>query len=133
MAVIDEIAVERKRQVEQEGWTPAHDDGHDSGEMLIAANIYYHHAVDALAFAVEPTAYTRCEPPVGWPWDRKWWKPKDPRRDLIRAGALAMAEKERLQRAGRTTRHVEHKFKLIGAAIKRLDRAEPVLEISVRP
>lgn len=34
-----------------------------------------------------------------WPWQRKWWKPKDPRRDLVRAGALIIAEIERIDRA----------------------------------
>ena len=31
-------------------------------------------------------------------WDSEWWKPKDRRRDLIRAGALIVAEIERLDR-----------------------------------
>ncbi|MEB3421767.1 hypothetical protein VK682_24660 [Salipiger manganoxidans] len=34
-----------------------------------------------------------------WPWDRKWWKPTTPRRDLVKAGALIVAEIERLDRA----------------------------------
>jgi hypothetical protein len=38
-----------------------------------------------------------------WPWDRKWWKPKDRRRDLVRAGALILAEIERLDRAAAKT------------------------------
>jgi hypothetical protein len=36
--------------------------------------------------------------PMGWPWDATWWKPKDRRSNLIRAGALMLAEKERLGR-----------------------------------
>jgi hypothetical protein len=34
-----------------------------------------------------------------WPWADKDWKPKDRRRDLIRAAALIVAEIERLDRA----------------------------------
>jgi hypothetical protein len=34
-----------------------------------------------------------------WPWSLHWWKPKSPRRDLIRAAALIVAEIERLDRA----------------------------------
>jgi hypothetical protein len=34
-----------------------------------------------------------------WPWSKDWWKPKTPRRDLVRAGALSLAEIERLDRA----------------------------------
>lgn len=34
-----------------------------------------------------------------WPWDSSWWRPKDARRDLVRAAALLLAEIERLDRA----------------------------------
>ena len=34
------IAAERQRQVDVEGWTPAHDDEHDEGELAIAAACY---------------------------------------------------------------------------------------------
>ena len=33
-----------------------------------------------------------------WPWAAEWWKPKDCRRNLVRAGALILAEIERLDR-----------------------------------
>jgi len=34
-----------------------------------------------------------------WPWAEKWWKPKNERRDLVKAAALILAEIERLDRA----------------------------------
>ena len=34
---------------------------------------------------------------IPW-WSKDWWKPKDKRRDLIRAAALIVAEIERLDR-----------------------------------
>lgn len=34
-----------------------------------------------------------------WPWNGRWWKPTNRRRDLIKAGALIVAEIERLDRA----------------------------------
>lgn len=34
---------------------------------------------------------TRLGDPDLWPWDRIWWKPKDRKSDLVRAGALALA------------------------------------------
>lgn len=34
----------------------------------------------------------------GWPWDERWWKPEGGRRDLVKAGALIIAEIERLDR-----------------------------------
>lgn len=35
---------------------------------------------------------------MSWPWSPEWWKPKDPRRDLIRGIALLIAEAERRDR-----------------------------------
>ena len=40
-------------------------------------------------------------PPPSWPWVRRWWKPTDRRRDLVKAGALILAEIERLDRIER--------------------------------
>ncbi|HCE9784511.1 TPA: hypothetical protein NH348_003290 [Pseudomonas aeruginosa] len=34
-----------------------------------------------------------------WPWDEEWWKPKSARENLVRAGALVLAEIERLDRS----------------------------------
>lgn len=39
------------------------------------------------------------EVPEGWPWDDVWWKPKDPRTNLVKAGALILAEIERMDRS----------------------------------
>lgn len=90
MSVIDEIAAERRRQIEAEGWSPEHDDTHDDGELALAAQCY---------FDGDPT---------DWPWDRQWWKPRDRRRDLIRAAALVQADMERiLRKSHRTTRYYD--------------------------
>ena len=87
-----DIVAERRRQVEAEGWTPEHDDTHSHGEMAFAAAAYTLHA----AATFRP--YTV---PGVWPWDRSWWKPSegDRRRDLVKAGALILAEIERLDRS----------------------------------
>jgi hypothetical protein len=37
MNALGEIAAERRRQIEVEGWTHAHDDGHDDGSLAAAA------------------------------------------------------------------------------------------------
>lgn len=89
--VYEEIADERSRQKWDEGWTPEHDDKHDKGEMAHAAACYALNAGD------EPFAPGIV--PIFWPWAREWWKPKTPRRDLIRAAALIVAEIERRDRA----------------------------------
>jgi hypothetical protein len=100
MSAIDDVAAERERQKAVEGWTPEHDDGHTDGSLSTAARAYLHHAAHytgASAFG-----YVNSEPPSFWPWDREWWKPKDRRRDLVRAAALIVAEIERLDRAAST-------------------------------
>lgn len=90
--VIADIAAERRRQVEVEGWSPEHDDSHQPGELARAGGCYAWCAFDRLHWrsaGLEPSA---------WPWDANWWKPQNPRRDLVRAGALILAEIERLDR-----------------------------------
>lgn len=105
MTAIEEIAAERRRQVEKEGWSSEHDDGHRDGELSRAAACYAAHAsaYQRVAGDVGLDAYRSVEPrssflTFGWPWSREWWRPKDPRRDLVRAGALIVAEIERLDR-----------------------------------
>lgn len=101
--VLEEIAAERLRQVEVEGWTPDHDDTHRAGELSDAAACYAtrHRAFKALELAGRGYAPFMSYRDL-WPWADHWWKPKSPREDLIRAGALIVAEIERLDRmAGR--------------------------------
>ena len=93
-----DVLAERQRQVTQEGWTPAHDDGHDDRSLALAAMSYTLQAARAKR-DYENGGYLETSPPSTWPWDRAWWKPKNPRRDLVRAGALILAEIERIDRA----------------------------------
>ncbi len=101
MSVIEEIAAERRRQIEVEGWTPEHDDEHSTGEMAEAAACYVMAAVPGGCGIIPRDASlvpTR-RPWLYWPWDRKWFKPTDDRRrQLVKAGALIIAEIERLDR-----------------------------------
>lgn len=82
------IAAERRRQVEVEGWTPEHDDAHDTGELADAAACYA-----AARIAGQ-------KPSSRWPWSLDWWKPSPDNRvrDLVKAGALLVAEIDRLRR-----------------------------------
>lgn len=89
-AAARDVLAERRRQVEVEGWTPEHDDRHRAGTLATAAACY----------ALSSHGFTpRGEPPAIWPWATDWWKPKRDRRDLVKAGALILAEIERLDRA----------------------------------
>lgn len=86
-AALDVLA-ERRRQIEAEGWTPEYDDKHSAGEMAKAAACY---ALVSAGF--NPDAMINV-----WPWHRLWWRPRDKRRNLVKAAALILAEIERLDR-----------------------------------
>lgn len=100
MSVIDEIAAERQRQIKVEGFDESHDDQeHADGTLALAAASYCQSAARPKMYERKPgCAFTV---PMTWPqsWGREWWKPKDPRRDLIRAAALIVAEIEFLDRS----------------------------------
>lgn len=91
------IAQERQRQIDAEGWTPAHDDGHVSAELTNAACAYAETAaLQMYGDEREPAIEIA---PDCWPWYLEWWKPSsDPIRNLVKAGALIAAEIDRLQR-----------------------------------
>lgn len=91
MSVIDEIKAERERQISAEGWTLDHDNTHVNKALAMAAGVYVMSYAYSLPY--EPTYWMHW-----WPWDRKWFKPTNPRRDLIKAAALIVAEIERLDR-----------------------------------
>lgn len=83
------IADERRRQVESEGYSPDQDDEqNEDGEMALAAAAY------AASAAGDPDCA------LFWPggWDPHMFKPAGETRDLVRAGALIVAELERRAR-----------------------------------
>lgn len=102
-AAIEMIAAERERQITQEGWTTDHDDRHRSGELGDAAACYAMSERHRGRVIWDSTVRR-----LIWPWDATWWKPTPPTvehngnriRDLVKAGALIVAEIERLQRQG---------------------------------
>ncbi|WP_038769585.1 hypothetical protein [Burkholderia pseudomallei] len=83
-----DVLIERRRQIEQEGWTPEHDDKCGDLEISCAAGCY----------AMYTLAYPAGDPPPPWPWATDWWKPTTQRRNLVKAAALILAELERLDR-----------------------------------
>lgn len=90
-SAIDLIAKERKRQISK-GFNWRHDDEHNCHQLSDAAIVYA---------APGPLRYQVMN---WWPWDKKWLKEDDSFttegriRELIKAGALIIAEIERLQR-----------------------------------
>lgn len=101
---LQEIQHERLRQESDEGWTPAHDDNeHQTGEIAMAAACY------ALGYAAPKLMGGELFKRL---WPNDWeWKPDGAltslgcrRRQLVKAGALIVAELERLERASTLTR-----------------------------
>jgi len=87
------IAAERLRQIGDEGWTAEHDAQHSEGELALAGAAY---ALSAVQFP---------NPPEWWPWAAGWWKPDNPLRDLVKAGALIAAEIDRRLAEGEPDRN----------------------------
>lgn len=85
---VELITEERTRQIEEEGWTPSHDDNHDNGELAAAAGCY-------ALWTWSQTDAIRL-----FPFDEEWLKASDEDivRNLIKAGALIAAEIDRLNR-----------------------------------
>lgn len=100
-ALLD-VAAERRRQVEAEGWSLDHDLTNNDGGTLVQAAVVY--ALAAIGDpqerdVMEAHGLDGAEPYIRnhWPqeWAGSWFKPKTPRRDLVRAAALLLAEIER--------------------------------------
>lgn len=91
---IELIAEERQRQVTVEGYDNAHDDEHSAGELAMAA----------MCYAMDPIWRPAEIAPMGWPWigggEMDGFKPTpgDRVRELVKAGALIVAEIDRHQR-----------------------------------
>lgn len=86
---IADILTERRRQISGEGWTPVHDDEHVDGQIAEAAAAYAYYAHEP-SYDIAPSM---------WPWGATAWKHTEPRRNLVKAGALIIAELERIDRA----------------------------------
>lgn len=83
------IRDERWRQMVAKGYGPEHDDTHAHEELATAAACYLR----------APTPCPSDYVPVGWPFEREAWSPGTRRENLAKAGALAAAEIDRLDRA----------------------------------
>lgn len=78
---------ERLRQIEKLGWTKEHDKRHGGQELAWAAATYCLSSMPPIFVLLQRL----------WPWFDVAYKPKSHRENLIRAGALIMAELERIK------------------------------------
>jgi hypothetical protein len=88
-----EVLTERVRQIMVEGYTAEQDDQYTTGQLADAASAY---AVWAHIWNLPGAECTHT--PALWPWAPETWKPQSQRQMLIKAGALILAELERLDR-----------------------------------
>ena len=95
-AVLD-VAAERRRQIAVEGYDTAHDDSHVNDEIAALA-CFYVMPPGAREWCAESTGYgdTLGEAILPENWEAR---EDDRRRELVKAGALILAEIERLDRA----------------------------------
>jgi hypothetical protein len=89
--LVEPNALERQRQITEEGWTPEHDAQHKHGELAWAA-CYYAMPYPIGSYITPLDMFMQ----TGWHW--KWAKrdDKDRKHQIIVAGALLLAEWDRL-------------------------------------
>jgi hypothetical protein len=88
----ERIAAERQRQIEQEGFSLAHDLAHPASQLVEAAQCY----ADVALLQLGGQQITGTMIPEAWPWGDEWWKPSmEPARNLEKAGALMAAAIDR--------------------------------------
>lgn len=90
MTGVELIALERQRQIEEEGYNE--DVYFNPSEELANAAVCY-------ALPRYCREYNEHGKPILWPWHSQSWKPtpNDRIRELVKAGALIAAEIDRLQ------------------------------------
>ncbi|WP_349618166.1 hypothetical protein [Azotobacter salinestris] len=99
-AAARDVLAERRWQIEVEGFSLEHDSQYDLGELPAAAACY------ALFAQRQVLGLRRNEPDHAWPWILEWWKPGDARSALVKAGALILAEIERIDHQEQESTHV---------------------------
>lgn len=92
-AAVFDVIRERRRQVNVKGYGPGHDDRYHRGELARAAAVY---ALNA-AMHGWTEKWLKFYNWV-WPWKNSHFKPRTPRRSLVKAAALCIAEIERIDR-----------------------------------
>ncbi len=91
--IAEELLLERRRQLVEKDYVPGHDDKYIDGQIASAAGAYA-----AAAAHLQWAKVVRAEAAVRlWPWPRQC-KVGSVRRMLVKAGALIIAEIERLDR-----------------------------------
>lgn len=113
------VLAERKRQIQMEGFDAARDDAYTNAELARAAQCYElpHEKRNLIMRSVGViSSDPRDSVPISWPFPAEWWKPGDRIRELAKAGALYLAEAERLKRAGEKEKAADVEKQALGCA-----------------
>ena len=96
MAAIDDIAAERLKQIEVEGYSADIDDSYEDHELICAALVFIVLNFPVGAFGSEEVqdSILQC-----WPWGSESLSIEDERSNLVKAAAFILAEIDRLDRA----------------------------------
>lgn len=105
-----DVILERVRQITEENWTPDIDDKWTEGDLAAAAAAYAWGATYSdytRSFQLNPHRVGKSRVGEMWPsgWDIDNYKPTTPRRDLVKAAALILAEIERIDRKAERDRN----------------------------
>jgi len=149
--ILQLLRYERRRQVDY-GWGNK-DDEHTNGELIDAANSYAEVARKQVAtrsydfvkpilqrtngqpnYYIEPggcnqgynKGFSTQPAPHTWPFNKNMWVPRYPRDNLIKAGALIIAELERLERLDKSLLQRKVKRKKKGPS-----EQEPMLSMGI--
>lgn len=93
---LKDVLAEREHQMVDLGYGTDHDDEHPLNELPQASAAYMMHAVAQL-HPMDGKGYDT-DPPPWWPWNAAFWKPQEPRNNLVRSVALGLAAIERYDR-----------------------------------
>jgi len=85
---VNDVVAERRRQVAVAGHTLKNDDLYRPGVLAQAG----------AAYAISAARPQNDAVPAFWPWRRDLFHPSTPRRNLVKAAALILAEIERIDR-----------------------------------
>lgn len=102
MKAVELIKAERERQISEEGYSVQHDDMHNGHQIAMAAATYAWPGMRKITTHISDDCggcSVILDRSVLWPWQALAYKPERERlRELVKAGALIVAEIERLQR-----------------------------------
>lgn len=104
------IFKERARQIDIEGYSPSNDEQYTRGELVRAANCY-----------INAEETPEGSMPAEWPWDSMSWKPTTRARNLEKAGALLLAEADRIHRTSMFFGEDDEVISRVGEIAKELD------------